>query len=256
MKTCEEWSLAFDLLWNNIASDKAPGLESYEKSVFLTQAENALVKDYFSSNSNIWQQGIDDSIRRQSDFRTLMASAKLLPASVHSSDKFRARAKGTKYYEYPEDALFLLNEELTVTVEREGDGNLIKYFTVVPISYEEYARLMMKPYKFPPKGQAWRLLTNFISEYDGGSDEEADLQIIELIGNFAEGSILDYRVRYVKRPSPIILEDITETGLSIEGETEQMTCTLPEHLHDEILQRAVQIAKLAWIDTASSTQNG
>ena len=43
MKTCEEWSLEFDLLYNNIASDKAPGLNEYEKSVFLTRAQETIV---------------------------------------------------------------------------------------------------------------------------------------------------------------------------------------------------------------------
>ena len=248
MKTVDEWAQAFDLLWNNIASDKAPGLEAYEKSVFLTQAENALVKDYFQSNSNTWQQGFDDSVRRQSDFKSLITSKALQEASPAAADKFRARSNGTKYYEYPADSLFMLNEELTVT----KDGSA-RYFTVVPISYEEYARLMMKPYKYPPKGQAWRLLTNTDSVTE--NEETREFQVLELVGNFASGSTLDYRVRYVKRPSPIILETLTG-GLSIEGETAAMTCTLPEHLHDEILQRAVLIAKIAWIDPVAPAQNG
>jgi hypothetical protein len=33
-----EISNQFDILYNNITSDKAPGLNEYEKSVFLTKA--------------------------------------------------------------------------------------------------------------------------------------------------------------------------------------------------------------------------
>ena len=43
MKTVTEWSLEFDLLYDNITSHKAPGLTSYEKSVFLTRAEESVV---------------------------------------------------------------------------------------------------------------------------------------------------------------------------------------------------------------------
>lgn len=238
MKTVDEWALAFDVLWNNIASDKAPGLEPYEKSLFLTQAENALVKDYFSSGSNVWKEGFDDSERRQSDFRTLVESASL--SSIDGGPaKFITRS-GTRYYQYPPNALLVLNEELVASV---NDSE--KFYVVVPISYEELFRLMKKPYKYPPKGQAWRLISNT------GQENDDAYQVLEIIGRFPEGCTLDYRMRYVKRPSPIILEDLEE-GMSIDGQTEAMTCTLPEHLHDEILQRAVMIAKIAWTDSAAA----
>ena len=46
--TCEEFSLEFDLLYNNIMSNKAPGLSEYEKSLFLTQAQESIVLDIYS----------------------------------------------------------------------------------------------------------------------------------------------------------------------------------------------------------------
>jgi len=36
--TTTEFSNEFDILYNNVMSNKAPGLEGYEKSVFLTKA--------------------------------------------------------------------------------------------------------------------------------------------------------------------------------------------------------------------------
>ena len=57
----EEMSNQFDVLYNNITSDKAPGLDEYEKSVFLTKAQNELVKAYFSPALNKTQNGFDDS---------------------------------------------------------------------------------------------------------------------------------------------------------------------------------------------------
>ena len=50
MKTVGEWSLEFDLLYNNIASDKAPGLTEYEKSVFLSRAEAAVIIALYRGN--------------------------------------------------------------------------------------------------------------------------------------------------------------------------------------------------------------
>ena len=45
--TAEEFSQEFDILYNNIASNQAPGLTEYEKSVFLTKAQDEIIKNYF-----------------------------------------------------------------------------------------------------------------------------------------------------------------------------------------------------------------
>ena len=239
MKTVDEWSQGFDLLWNNIFSDKAPGLEKYEKSMFLTLGQEELVKDAFSPKTNPLGEGFDDSVRRQADFLSLISSTTLVNvASSAVTSAFNNRTT-TRYYMYPSEAFLVLNEEVAV----EG-----KYMTVIPLSYEEYARLMMRPYKYPPKGQVWRLITN--TDMTAGS-EPLSYQVIELIGNFHNDDVIDYRMRFVHRPHPIILESLADTGLSIEGETAEATCTLPEHLHDEILARAVNLAKIAWVDAAA-----
>ena len=47
--TVEDFSIEFDLLFNNIASNKAPGLNDYEKSLFLTQAQELVVRGLYSS---------------------------------------------------------------------------------------------------------------------------------------------------------------------------------------------------------------
>lgn len=45
--TVEEFSDQFDILYNNITSNQAPGLDEYEKSIFLTRAQEDIVKGYF-----------------------------------------------------------------------------------------------------------------------------------------------------------------------------------------------------------------
>ena len=43
-----EFSAEFDILYNNIMSNIAPGLTEYEKSVFLTHAQEQLVIEIYS----------------------------------------------------------------------------------------------------------------------------------------------------------------------------------------------------------------
>lgn len=98
---------------------------------------------------------------------------------------------------------------------------------------------MSKPYSEPLKKQAWRLFQNIWAEFDVVSEVippyEACLKIKE------EGVEPVYRVRYVRRPRPIILENMPKY-LSIEGEWEETTCELHQSLHRELLQLAVQLA--------------
>jgi hypothetical protein len=47
--TLEEFSLEFDVLYNNISSNKAPGLNEYEKSIFLTLAQEQIIKELYTN---------------------------------------------------------------------------------------------------------------------------------------------------------------------------------------------------------------
>lgn len=244
MKNCGEWLQEFNLLYNNLASDKAPGLEPYEISVLLTKAQLSLVKDYFSQSTDPVREGFDGSIRRQADFASLITTVKLEEETDSSLVHLDTR-DSTKYYKYPDDAFLVLNEIVEDTTDEV-------YYSVVPVSYDEYARLMMRPYKYPSEGQAWRLLTNVTADSSSGSgdtDIVGDAEV-ELIGRFGTGNNIEYRVRYVKRPQPIILENLSD-GLTIDGKTAAQTCLLPEHLHDEILARAVDLAKASWSDSVA-----
>lgn len=231
-------------MYNNITSGKAPGLEPYEVSVFLTRGQNQLVADIFDPRANGMRVGFDGSIIRQSDFSTLVKSDTMKPysqdgssdgGSDESTEVFDNRETTRRFY-YPSDMFLSLNEEVFETV-----GNKKKVYVVVPISFDEYARLMTQVYKYPAKGQAWRLINTY------GDDKIC----AELIARFDDDGSLDYRVRYVRKPKPIILEDLTPLELTIDGEDQPMMTELPEHLHLEIINRAVALAKIAWIDTVS-----
>lgn len=74
-KLNNEFSNEFDVLYNNITSNQAPGLDEYEKSVFLTKAQDEIVKAYFNPKTNKVQEGFDGNERRQIDFSMIMRSA-------------------------------------------------------------------------------------------------------------------------------------------------------------------------------------
>ncbi len=314
--TNAEFSNEFDVLYNSITSNKAPGLDEYEKSVFLTKAQDEVVKSYFDPRKNKPQEGFDGSEKRQIDFSMLIVTEAVKEATASPTPLFPLQH--TKLFTVPNRILMFINESLAV--ERDG---VPVYLTVVPLDYKEYNRLMSKPYKRPLKNQAWRILTNttIISEttttnYPSIASILSNLKDIE--GNYnviyttikdkaitfgdttdartilVDGQVLQkngkigtsgnnltikdvvmaniktyvnvanstrssvvelipgpndtittYTIRYVKRPRAIILYDLE--GVTLDGVTTRQECELDPILHQEVLQRAVELAKAAYL---------
>lgn len=236
--TKQEFLNQFNVLYNNETSNQAPNLNGYEISVFLTKAEYEVLKNYFIRTNNKSGAGFDDSQKRQIDFSALVKSKTY--NTVHNSK--------VVFDTYIKSALFILTEEV-----KEGNTNCI----VVPISYEEYNRIKAKPYAYPLKRQVWRL-------FDGNTTDSN----IVLIGHYGK-TITSYTIKYVKKPLPIIVgdnEDWAADGnerLTIDGYPKLTNGTLvypaielPEELHQEVLQRAVELAKISWQGDLSATLTG
>ena len=144
--TNPEFSREFDILYNSITSNQAPGLDDYEKSVILTIAQKDVLTSYFSARKNKYQQGFDESKERQIDFSNLTKVVTLTKSE--SPTKFDSRSVA---FRKPFDMLDFINESCT-------DGKL--RYSVLPLSYAEYDRLMLKPFPYPPKRCIWRILTD------------------------------------------------------------------------------------------------
>lgn len=248
--TNQEFSNEFDVLYNSIASNQAPGLDEYEKSVFLTKAQSEILREYFNSRVDGTNGGFDGSQKRQYDFSQLIKTATL--SEVLDTTKLDNRSK---CFLFPKDYFLSVNEIIS-------DSS--RQYSVVPISYSDYQRLMMKPYAYPPKKTVWRLftststvkedtLTNVESTTMGvdSTAKEYIAPIAEVIGKV--GNSITYKLRYVKKPNPIILLDLSGDDVSIEGEQIESPCELPTQLHQEILERAVTLAKIAYQGGSTST---
>lgn len=272
--SAEEMDNMFETLYNNIGSNQAPGLNAYEKSVFLTKAQDEIVKNYFNSKSkgNNVQEGFDMNPKRQVDFSMITkvqpyysvrqvtdegttgsGTGELKPGSGDLGEStqsiqnnapslsdfdnpiFDPRAN-TKSIILPDRMMMAINEMATVTRDANDEVNKKEdvLLQVIPIKFDEYSRLMSKPYKRPLKYQAWRLINN-------SQSNKADI----IIG--PTDVLTKYVIRYIERPAPIIVSDLD--GLTIEGVGNQSNCILDGILHEEIVQRAVELAKAAWTST-------
>lgn len=261
-----EFSNQFDLLMNSFSSNQAAGLNEYEKSVFLTKAQNELLLNRFDKDSqgNTVKKGFDESAVRQMNFANLMKTEKESPVTYkegEAPDKIDPRSL---LYAMPDDVFIVVNETMLLEKTDKNKTTRTGNRQVVPIVFDEYMRLMSKPFKEPLKWQAWRLIN---SASGNGNVCEIVLNSHDK-GFYGEQS---YVVRYIKKPKPIILADFSETlgeNLSIDGETGANTtlypkdgngnitnpCELDSSTHEAILQRAVELAKVALEGDVNQTQ--
>lgn len=220
------------------ASKEEIVLDEYEKSVLLTQAQDIIVRSYLERSMNAQAQGFDDSAQRQADFSSLMSVAELEEYPLPGAQKFDERGV---FFHLPTTAndsdpavLVITNEKLLLI----GSSHEVKEeYVVKPISNSEYDREMSKAYGKPLKRQAWRLFQNPSTEFD---------ILSEIIprDELGSGESWVYRIRYVRRPCPIILEHLGN-DLSIDGINEETSCELNPILHVDILHKAVELALIS-----------
>ncbi len=230
MKNEQEWSLEFDLLYQNITSNQAPGLTEYEKSVFLTRAEEAVVVMLYNGSM---KRSFEETEEFTSYLNTLVCQEDCHEAHGGVPKVF----SNSKVFELPEDLLFRTLEMCRISVDGCGEMDA----NVVPVTQDEVWRTSRDPFKKQNRSRVLRLSYGSSDKFGG---ELYESKYSELI---SDNEIVKYTVRYIKKPEPIILVDLAEEGHSVNGETAPKTCKLPEHLHQTILMEAVKAAKAVWI---------
>lgn len=214
----------FDVLYNNITSSQAPGLDGYEKNVFWNKATLEVLKNHLNPKGNKYGEGFDGSSKRQVEFSDIVVTATITLAAITTDSSLFNGIDKYKTTLEPDwsNVLSVLNE--VILVDRNGT---ITPLVVVPINNTELDTLMSRPYKYPPRSQAWRFLTNGVARFVVWPNDEITQN--------------GYRIRYVKVPAEVDLES-------------NVNSEVPEVLHDEILQRAVELAKAAYVSDANQQQ--
>lgn len=234
--TTTEFSNQFDISYNAISSMSAPGLDEYEKSVYLTKAQLEIIKNYDDPVSNRKGRGFEGSDKRRTDLseliKTYSSSQQVLPVAEIKINE------NSVFYRLPEDC-FLIKHE-SVKLKKNGVCNE-ESVTVRPFKYDHYNTQIKNPFKKPSDKLVWRLDLGSVAHTIGGGSGVTIGKVVELIG---EGDIEEYYMRYLRYPNPIILTDLNviDPTLSIEGFTDETPCELHPEIHPEILNRAVELA--------------
>lgn len=192
---------------NNLAFDE------YEKSVFLTKAQEQIVLELY--------QELEQSEEVRKYLSNLIKTDNYVPVGEQDETLINDNFKSYKV-EISNDILFMIYEQCTLSDENNCINN--KVVSVVPTIHDDLDKVLKNPFKSPNSRKVIRL------DFDNK---------IELISKY---SISNYKVRYLKKPNPIILVAL-EDNLSINnGDTKVSNGETNPILHERIVQRAVQLA--------------
>ena len=213
--TNKEFDTQFDIFYNNIASNAAPSVSSYEKSVFLTQAQRDIIIGLYNGREI---PGI--SFESTEEARKYLSNL----VKVHEVDIDNINT----LIELPNKLWFITLEESIFNDDSYEclKGNIME---VVPARQDNLYSLLDNPFKGPSERRVLRV------------DINGKIKL------YSKYKISKYIVTYVEQPSPIILENLSDYDLSIEGISTESESNINPILHRAVLERAVALAKAAYI---------
>lgn len=227
--TVSEFNNNFDIQYNNIAGQSNPSLDIYEKSIYLTKAQLEIVKNYYDPDSNRKKRGFENSEKRRVDLKQLIKDYK----NNTSTTNVVGIHPQSRFFEIPTDVFLIINEKAKIISNDCLNGTTIE---IKPFSHDEFNTQIKNPFKNPNDSIVWRMdISNLSSN-----------KVVELISPYNISASLEYQMRYIKYPKPIILGNLltlypSET-LTIEGISVLTNCELDQEIHPEILDRAVELA--------------
>lgn len=225
--TLDEFSNEFDTLVSSYRRfkdfDNKENLDSldfneYEKSVFLTKAQEEIVIELYNGRNPSL-----DSFEKTEEIRRYLSNLVKTYTTNTKEEGQIGISKNSVFFKLPEDLWFITYEAVNLKDDKLGcmDGEGI---SVVPITHDEYHRIKKNPFREANERRALRLDLN---------DE-----MVEIVSKY---NVDSYLVRYVSKPNPIILIKLPD-GVSINGISDKTECELIPSIHRTILERAVEAA--------------
>lgn len=220
----EEFSNRFDVLIHSYANADTFGsvpyltFDEYEKSLFLTQAQEELILELYTGKNQF-----GEGFEKTEEIRRYLSNIVKTEELSHKSLDYTGVSKNSVFFKLPEDLWFITYESVILKDEKLGclDG---EEAIVVPVTQDEYYRISKNPFRGPTKGRVLRLDTS-----DG---------FIELVSDY---NIDKYLIRYVSKPEPIILTNL-DNDIYINDVNTKTPCKLNSAIHRAILERAVKLA--------------
>jgi len=223
--TLQDFSDNFDTLANaygqrqGFGGQDALAFDEYEKSVFLTKAQDSLVIGHYTGRVPS-SEGFERTEEERRYLSALVCEKTLKPCAKKGGCHIGIDGSSA-FFRLPRNLWFITYESVTVGSDDCHDGAVLD---VVPVTQDEYHKTRRDPFRGANGRRALRL--------------DLSCDTVEIVSKYA---VRSYYVRYIARCCPIILCDLPD-GMSIKGISTATECRLHDALHQPILEMAVAMA--------------
>lgn len=221
--TNEEFSNEFDALVSSNAIAKPFELgntllefDEYEKSMFLTKAQETVIKSLYNGTL------VGEAFEKTEELRRYLSNLVKTYSTTQQTTGI-GLTEESYFFSIPEDTWFITYESVKSSDDKLGcaKGAIME---VIPVSQDELYKTKRNPFRMPNKRRVLRL--------------DIKDNIVELVSVY---TIDEYTIRYIAEPKPIILSTLPKE-LSINKLTTETKCELNPALHRTILEMAVKLA--------------
>jgi hypothetical protein len=263
MRTGDELREMFNLKYNNINSGSSPGLNDYEISLYLTEAQREIIENFYAGSMKGFTFEQMEKVRKN-------LSVVTKESSVNLSETKPGKKQGFKVYEITfgekNPKPWRVVSEFGVISERDRcleDEEI----NIKPIRHNEINRILMNPFRGPTR---YNILRTDISDKH------------ELYSAYP---LKEYIYRYISYPEPIIIrnlwyvmyeedlmseiaveelepllvkspkeESIVNYPLTIENKWEYSESIFDVYMEDMIVDRAVELATVGYKENSLQAQ--
>lgn len=269
----KEFSEQFDTLYNQqyylmFSVQNPVALDEYEKSVFLTRAQENVVETLYRAG-----YGIPEGFEKTEYARRMLQQLVLNTEGVSLNDPSQFTGDIQIYAEQivpqiktTEDSYIFFLADPSVFADSPcplgyygiiyeqatfGGDDLCaagKIADIVPVKHDDLHRILRNPFRgtsirrvlrVDHSGEMWNLTSNLPDDSYIGLLGQFMAYPIELISKYP---IAKYFARVIRKPFPIILVSLDDDSPSIEGFKDKMECELNPAVHRTILEEAVKLA--------------
>lgn len=207
----------------DMGSYGAPELNNYEISLFLTQAVRDIVEEIYQNfeHSEYVKRGLGPLIKEET-------------LDLYSAKDYFDQIEVAEAV-LPADVYYILQENVKL-------NNKSGRVEVIAEDLDYINKSIKNPFRKPNKNKIFRTQIG---------DKRVRL--------YSSEDVTHYKIKYLKRPNPIILSDFTTDPDLLGDETigsrdTQTNTELPEFLHDKIVNRAVVLAIRSFRENNIQTQ--
>lgn len=122
----------FDVLYNNIMSDSAPGLDAYEKSVFWNKATLEVLKNHLNPKGNKYTEGFDFSSKRQIEFSSLVKNDIFPMKRDDKMSTYDIDCWSVDSEEFSFDSILSVVNERVGTIDRNTYESILRFINTFP----------------------------------------------------------------------------------------------------------------------------